>query len=242
MRDFDLKTDSYDSLESQQPETGPVMVIATNSHEDEPWITKYDKRNIVRKTFNRVCRRCRKAAGRGPKASSKDSQTPTRTHSYSDSTPPAAFSVDVYRLLGVNPRSSVPRYSTSQRGAPADVDLERGWRARMGTIERGDRDGRYVGFPAKMCASMHGLVQWHVFLYHHSHHSPGSVASLFVQTSSFISRIRSSWLPWVPFTYTTRYPGELVANIPPYPEDIGLIAILIINSEVLNLYNGRGMH
>ncbi|KAF2689373.1 hypothetical protein K458DRAFT_439711 [Lentithecium fluviatile CBS 122367] len=41
---FDLKTDSYDSLESH---------ASSNSYEDEPWIAKYDKRNIVRKIFDR---------------------------------------------------------------------------------------------------------------------------------------------------------------------------------------------
>ena len=38
---IDMKGDSFDSLDS------------TNSYEDEPWIAKYEKRNIVRKVFDR---------------------------------------------------------------------------------------------------------------------------------------------------------------------------------------------
>lgn len=39
--DYDLKKDSFDSLGS------------ANSYEDEPWVAKYDKRNLVRKIFDR---------------------------------------------------------------------------------------------------------------------------------------------------------------------------------------------
>ena len=38
---YDLRTGSFDSFGSG------------NSYEDEPWIAKYDKRNIVRKVFDR---------------------------------------------------------------------------------------------------------------------------------------------------------------------------------------------
>lgn len=41
---FDLKNDSYDSLSSQ---------ASSNSYEDEPWVAKYDNRNLVRKVFDR---------------------------------------------------------------------------------------------------------------------------------------------------------------------------------------------
>jgi hypothetical protein len=41
---LDPKMDSYDSLESH---------TSSNSYEDEPWIAKYDKRNLVRKIFDR---------------------------------------------------------------------------------------------------------------------------------------------------------------------------------------------
>lgn len=39
--DYDLKKDSFDSLGS------------ANSYEDEPWVAKYDRRNVVRKIFDR---------------------------------------------------------------------------------------------------------------------------------------------------------------------------------------------
>ena len=39
--DFEYKKGSFDSLGS------------ANSYEDEPWVAKYDKRNIVRKIFDR---------------------------------------------------------------------------------------------------------------------------------------------------------------------------------------------
>lgn len=38
---YEMKKGSFDSLGS------------TNSYEDEPWIAKYEKRNIVRKVFDR---------------------------------------------------------------------------------------------------------------------------------------------------------------------------------------------
>ena len=38
---FDLKKDSFDSFGS------------TNSFEDEPWIAKYEKRNYIRRIFDR---------------------------------------------------------------------------------------------------------------------------------------------------------------------------------------------
>lgn len=38
---YDLKKGSFDSLGS------------SNSYEDEPWVVKYEKRNIVRKVFDR---------------------------------------------------------------------------------------------------------------------------------------------------------------------------------------------
>jgi hypothetical protein len=41
---IDMKTDSYDSLASTN---------SGNSFEDEPWVPKYEKRNIVRKVFDR---------------------------------------------------------------------------------------------------------------------------------------------------------------------------------------------
>lgn len=37
----EMKSDSMDSMES------------TNSYEDEPWIAKYEKRNVIRKIFDR---------------------------------------------------------------------------------------------------------------------------------------------------------------------------------------------
>lgn len=39
--DIELKKDSFDSLTSNK------------SYENEPWIAKYDKRNVVRKVFDR---------------------------------------------------------------------------------------------------------------------------------------------------------------------------------------------
>jgi len=39
--DYDLKKGSFDTLGS------------TNSYEDEPWVAKYDKRNVIRKIFDR---------------------------------------------------------------------------------------------------------------------------------------------------------------------------------------------
>ncbi|KAF2017355.1 hypothetical protein BU24DRAFT_149030 [Aaosphaeria arxii CBS 175.79] len=41
---YDSKTDSYDSFASAD---------SSNSYEDEPWVAKYEKRNIVRKVFDR---------------------------------------------------------------------------------------------------------------------------------------------------------------------------------------------
>lgn len=41
---FDMKGDSFDSL---------VSNATSNSYEDEPWVAKYDKRNIIRKIFDR---------------------------------------------------------------------------------------------------------------------------------------------------------------------------------------------
>jgi hypothetical protein len=41
MDDFESKKNSFDSLGS------------SNSYEDEPWVAKYDKRNLVRKIFDR---------------------------------------------------------------------------------------------------------------------------------------------------------------------------------------------
>lgn len=41
---IDIKNDSYDSLSSH---------ASSNSYEDEPWVAKYEKRNIVRKVFDR---------------------------------------------------------------------------------------------------------------------------------------------------------------------------------------------
>lgn len=41
---IDLKTDSYETLESH---------TSSNSYEDEPWVAKYEKRNIIRKVFDR---------------------------------------------------------------------------------------------------------------------------------------------------------------------------------------------
>jgi hypothetical protein len=41
---YDIKSDSYDTVESQD---------SSNSYEDEPWIAKYEKRNIIRKIFDR---------------------------------------------------------------------------------------------------------------------------------------------------------------------------------------------
>ena len=41
MNDYENKKNSFDSLGS------------SNSYEDEPWIAKYEKRNIVRKVFDR---------------------------------------------------------------------------------------------------------------------------------------------------------------------------------------------
>lgn len=38
---FDLKKGSFDSFGT------------SNSYEDEPWVAKYDKRNIIRKIFDR---------------------------------------------------------------------------------------------------------------------------------------------------------------------------------------------
>jgi hypothetical protein len=42
--DYDMETDSYASLDSQH---------SSNSYEDEPWVAKYEKRNIIRKVFDR---------------------------------------------------------------------------------------------------------------------------------------------------------------------------------------------
>lgn len=39
--DYELKKGSLDSFDSN------------NSYEDEPWVAKYDKRNIIRKIFDR---------------------------------------------------------------------------------------------------------------------------------------------------------------------------------------------
>lgn len=41
---IDLKGDSFDSL---------VSHASSNSYEDEPWVAKYEKRNLVRKVFDR---------------------------------------------------------------------------------------------------------------------------------------------------------------------------------------------
>ncbi|KAF2463428.1 uncharacterized protein BDR25DRAFT_297956 [Lindgomyces ingoldianus] len=41
---YDMKSDSYDSLSSH---------ASSNSWEDEPWVAKYEKRNVVRKVFDR---------------------------------------------------------------------------------------------------------------------------------------------------------------------------------------------
>ncbi|KAF1999091.1 hypothetical protein P154DRAFT_577244 [Amniculicola lignicola CBS 123094] len=41
---FDMKSDSYDSIATQD---------TSNSYEDEPWVAKYDRRNVVRKIFDR---------------------------------------------------------------------------------------------------------------------------------------------------------------------------------------------
>ena len=41
---FDAKTDSFTSLASGN---------SGNSWEDEPWVAKYEKRNLVRKVFDR---------------------------------------------------------------------------------------------------------------------------------------------------------------------------------------------
>jgi hypothetical protein len=41
---FEVKNISFDSLESHG---------TTNSYEDEPWVAKYEKRNVVRKIFDR---------------------------------------------------------------------------------------------------------------------------------------------------------------------------------------------
>jgi hypothetical protein len=40
----DMKTDSFESHASQN---------SSNSWEDEPWVAKYEKRNLVRKVFDR---------------------------------------------------------------------------------------------------------------------------------------------------------------------------------------------
>jgi len=40
----ELKNDSWESLDSQ---------VSSNSYEDEPWIPKYEKRNFIRKIFDR---------------------------------------------------------------------------------------------------------------------------------------------------------------------------------------------
>ena len=40
----ELKGTSFDSLDSQR---------TSNSYEDEPWVAKYEKRNVVRKVFDR---------------------------------------------------------------------------------------------------------------------------------------------------------------------------------------------
>lgn len=41
---YDMKTDSYTTFASQD---------SSNSYEDEPWVAKYEKRNIIRKVFDR---------------------------------------------------------------------------------------------------------------------------------------------------------------------------------------------
>jgi hypothetical protein len=41
---YDMKSDSYESFASHS---------SSNSYEDEPWVAKYEKRNIVRKVFDR---------------------------------------------------------------------------------------------------------------------------------------------------------------------------------------------
>jgi hypothetical protein len=41
---YEMKSDSFDTIVSHD---------STNSWEDEPWVAKYEKRNIVRKVFDR---------------------------------------------------------------------------------------------------------------------------------------------------------------------------------------------
>lgn len=42
--DFDTKADSFASMDSQ---------ASRNSYEDEPWVARYEKRNLIRKVFDR---------------------------------------------------------------------------------------------------------------------------------------------------------------------------------------------
>lgn len=54
LRPWELFADADDaSFETEMKKDSFDSIGSSNSYEDEPWIAKYDKRNIVRKVFDR---------------------------------------------------------------------------------------------------------------------------------------------------------------------------------------------
>lgn len=54
LRPWELFADEHDPIHSESTSSHISLVSnSTNSYEDEPWIAKYEKRNLIRKVFDR---------------------------------------------------------------------------------------------------------------------------------------------------------------------------------------------
>ncbi|KAL1304723.1 hypothetical protein AAFC00_003670 [Neodothiora populina] len=53
LRPWELFADEHDPIHSENSSSESLTSNSTNSYEDEPWVAKYQKRNVVRKVFDR---------------------------------------------------------------------------------------------------------------------------------------------------------------------------------------------
>ena len=54
LRPWELFADEHDPIHSENAVSQESLITNnSNSYEDEPWIAKYEKRNLVRKVFDR---------------------------------------------------------------------------------------------------------------------------------------------------------------------------------------------
>lgn len=53
LRPWELFSDEDEDVQLKDTSMDTVNSVSTNSYEDEPWVAKYDKRNVIRKVFDR---------------------------------------------------------------------------------------------------------------------------------------------------------------------------------------------